>query len=132
MSSYFYIFCKVLLHHFIILYFINYKNHLYTLNFSHKIHPHKHSKNHRGRRACNYLRSGSQAGLYGVGIFSCSSHKVSFLSIIYLISFAILVQVAVRLYFSNNHINKSPENYNCNNYFNDSNSAPYSTGEQSS
>ena len=49
---------------------INYSNHLYTLYFFHEIHPHKHSKNHRGRRACNSLPSGSQAGLCSAGHFS--------------------------------------------------------------
>ena len=63
MSTYFYKFCKVLLHYFIIFYFSNYRNHLFMLYFFHEIHPHKHSKNHRGRRACNSLCSGSQAGL---------------------------------------------------------------------
>ena len=35
----------------------NYRKHLFMLYFSHEIHPHKHSKNHRGRRTCHSLCS---------------------------------------------------------------------------
>lgn len=73
MSSYIYIISKVLLHHFIIFYFSNYRKHLYMLYFFHEIHPHKHSKNHRGRRTCNSLCSGSQAGLCSFGWNCCNS-----------------------------------------------------------
>lgn len=73
MSSYFYIFCKVLLHFFIIFYFSNYRKHLYMLYFFHEIHPHKHSKNHRGCRTCHSLCLGSQAGLCSFCRHRCNS-----------------------------------------------------------
>lgn len=43
------------------------------LYFFHEIHPNKHSKNHRGRRTCHSLGSGSQAGLCSFGWNCCYS-----------------------------------------------------------
>ena len=60
MSSYIYIFCKVLLH---LLSFsiLAITESTFTLYFSHEIHPLKHSKNYRGRRACHSLRTMASA-----------------------------------------------------------------------
>ena len=54
MSSYNYIFCKVLLH---LLSFsiLAITESTFTPYFFNEIHPHKHSNNHRGRRTCHSL-----------------------------------------------------------------------------